>query len=128
MNLNPLLPLPEQRLFAVTVENVTVEFLAEQTGAETEQITSITRHDHAYIELFACTSGSVVIDTENGETLLGAGDVAIIPAHFRHIPSGIQTGYPLCPADQNRRCKKLIRSERRRTICLLPRNPLQIPA
>ena len=83
--MNPLLPLPEQRLFAVTVENVTVEFLAEQSGAETEQITSITRHDHAYIELFACTSGSVVIDTENGETVLGAGDVAIIPAHFRHI-------------------------------------------
>lgn len=85
MNLNPLLPWPEQRLFAVTVENVTVEFLAQQPGAETEQITSITRHDHAYIELFACTSGSVVIDTENGETVLGAGDVAIIPAHFRHI-------------------------------------------
>ena len=83
--MNPLLPLPEQRLFSVTVENVTVEFLAEQPEADTKQITSLTRHDHAYIELFACASGSVVIDTENGETVLGAGDVAIIPAHFRHI-------------------------------------------
>ena len=85
MNLNPLLPLPEQRLFSVTVENVTVEFLAEQPEADTKQITSLTRHDHAYIELFACASGNVVIDTDSGETVLGAGDVAIVPAHFRHI-------------------------------------------
>lgn len=83
--MNPLLPLPEQRLFSVTVENVTIEFLAEQPEADTKQITSLTRHDHAYIELFACASGNVVIDTDSGETVLGAGDVAIVPAHFRHI-------------------------------------------
>lgn len=83
--MDSLLQLPEQRLFHVTVENVTVEFLVEQPGAETEQITSITRHDHAYIELFACTSGNVVVDTEDGKVVLGSGDIAVIPTHFRHI-------------------------------------------
>lgn len=83
--MDQLLQLPEQRLFHVTVENVAVEFLVERPGTETEQITSITRHDHAYIELFACTSGNVVIDTEDGKVVLGSGDTAVIPAHFRHI-------------------------------------------
>lgn len=83
--MDQLLQLPEQRLFHVTVENVAVEFLVERPGTETEQITSITRHDHAYIELFACTSGNVVIDTEDGKVVLGSGDTAAIPAHFRHI-------------------------------------------
>lgn len=83
--MDQLLQLPEQRLFHVTVENVAVEFLVERPGTETEQITSITRHDHAYIELFACTSGNVVIDTEDGKVVLGSGDIAVIPAHFRHI-------------------------------------------
>lgn len=83
--MNPLLQLPGQRLFSVTVENVTIEFLVEQQEMESDQITSITRHDHAYIELFACVSGNIIIDTENGETVLHSGDIAVIPAHYRHI-------------------------------------------
>ncbi len=91
----PSVPLPKQRVFTVTVENVTAEFLVEKQNETEKQktkndpITSVTKHDHAYIELFACTSGSVRIDTEQGELVLFAGDVAVIPARLKHI---LETG------------------------------------
>ncbi len=78
--------IPERRVYSVHVENVTVELLVEEGGAQFDsRLVDMTPHTHAYHELFACTAGEVVISTERGEIRLRAGDLAMIPANVRHV-------------------------------------------
>ncbi len=42
-------------------------------------------HRHLYSELFACVSGELLINTENGALQLNAGDLVVIPPNVPHV-------------------------------------------
>lgn len=78
--------LPNQHLYSVTVENVTVEVLIEEgVVSPARELIGMTPHTHAYIELFACLSGRITISSERGDIALNAGDIAVISDHLRHM-------------------------------------------
>jgi mannose-6-phosphate isomerase-like protein (cupin superfamily) len=81
--------LPQQTIYTAVIENVTVGLLWEcesyNRGDQIENMICSTHHAHAYMELFACHSGQVVISTENDALILHAGDAAIIPANIPHV-------------------------------------------
>lgn len=78
--------LPNQRLYSVTVENVTVEVLIEEGAASpARELIGMTPHTHAYIELFACLNGRMAISSERGELTLNAGDMVVVSERLRHV-------------------------------------------
>ncbi len=64
----------------ITAENITFSVLL--SGAYSDENTLL--HSHMSVELFACHSGSIEIETKGDPITLEAGDIAIVPANLRH--------------------------------------------
>lgn len=90
--MNFLPELPKQRIVKVNIENVTAELLTELSPESDEKLASFTQHEHEYAELFACLSGNITLNTQNGKATLNAGDCAVIPPRVRHVLDPLSTG------------------------------------
>ncbi|MBQ7301415.1 MAG: cupin domain-containing protein, partial [Clostridia bacterium] len=83
-----------QKLYSVTIENVTVGLLLDHKtkedtcsvlpGIPFDSMRFNTMHQHAYVELFVCLQGQLTVGTEQGELVLSAGDAAFIPIGLMH--------------------------------------------
>jgi len=74
---------------SLTVENLSLKlFFQDEFIIEQEKGLPIHKqlHNHSYVEIFACLSGSITIKTvDSGEFDLYAGDVALVPCAVEHF-------------------------------------------
>jgi AraC-like DNA-binding protein len=72
----------------VTVENLQIQvFFDKDAPLPPKGELSFERqlHDHVFVELFACLKGSITLHTHDGDTVLQAGDVAMVPPAVKHF-------------------------------------------
>ena len=79
--------------YKVNVENMTFRMLGDMRAhgyvaeLESEQIILYLNqlHTHPYAEMFLCTKGIIMLNSEQGIIEIAAGDAVIIPAETKHV-------------------------------------------
>lgn len=72
----------------VTVENLQIQVFFDRdvpTPQKGELPFEWQLHEHVFVELFACMKGSITLCTKDGETVLQAGDIGIVPPEIKHF-------------------------------------------
>lgn len=85
--------IPYNKEYSVTVEDALVRVMVYEKNdsylLEEDRHPLSLLHSHMYTELFICTSGTLIINTEHGYIQLSANDAVIIPAHMVHTKSDL---------------------------------------
>lgn len=76
--------IPSRDEFSTAVENVKVSILIDTLCSSDNPITNITDHTHPCYEIFACSHGKILINSEIDVTELNTGEIAIVPIGLKH--------------------------------------------
>ncbi len=70
--------------YTVTIEDISMKLSIDRFAAINNELVALTKHTHAYSELFVCVSGQLRLEIEDKIITLGGGDAVLIPANLWH--------------------------------------------
>ncbi len=70
--------------YTSTIEDVLMKLSIDRGGGSKNELAALTKHTHAYSELFVCVSGQLTLEAEDISITLESGDAAVIPADLSH--------------------------------------------
>ncbi len=70
--------------YTAAVEDVSVRLSIDRDVGVKNELAALTKHTHAYSELFVCVSGQLTLEVEDMRITLNSGDAAVVPANLSH--------------------------------------------
>ncbi len=70
--------------YTATVEDVSIKLSIDRFIGTKNELAALTKHTHAYSELFVCVSGQFTLEAEDMSLTLASGDAALVPPNLSH--------------------------------------------
>ncbi len=70
--------------YTAAVEDVSVKLSIDRFVGTKNELAALTKHTHAYSELFVCMGGQFTLEVEDMSILLDCGDAVLVPANLSH--------------------------------------------
>ncbi len=86
----PITPFPKIE-YAAAIEDVLMKLSIDRAAGSKNMLAALTKHTHAYSELFVCLDGRLTLEVKDMMITLDSGDAAIVPATLSHHKLACET-------------------------------------
>ncbi len=70
--------------YTAAIEDISMKLSIDRFVGTGNELAALTKHTHAYSELFVCVSGCLTLEVEEMLITLESGDAAVVPANLSH--------------------------------------------